>query len=220
MDHGFNRILVLYLFETAGITAQIVKGQKESDESEQTNKMRLGYMGHLTLISEEVVKFTERQSLELLSEKVMENVLHPDWIDYVEHSLSETRERDNAILGGVKPDMSIGHRQAVLNAINAGQGLGGSAALANAGLNGGIPNSTFDDLNFSNQGSVSGGVVAYGGGSSLFSGFGSSSDDEDEEMEDPDDIFGQKGIRTVDGDGINTDNVGKFSFEDIDMIDR
>lgn len=115
----------------------------------------------------------------------MESVLNPDWIEYVEQVLSETRERDNAILGGVRPDMS-GSRQTNLNNTNSGQGFSNSNALSDAGLNGGIGGSTFQSFDL-NQGSVSGGAYG-GGGTSLLSGFASSSDDdEDEEMEDQDD---------------------------------
>ncbi|KAI1988384.1 sporulation-induced protein [Ophidiomyces ophidiicola] len=218
MDQGFNRILVVNLFESATIPAQIVKGQRESDEAQSKNGNRLGYMGHLTLISEEVVKFTERLGTDALPPEVMQTVLHPDWVNFVENTLAETRERDNAILGGVKPDMSMGHRQAVLNAISGGnQGFGTSAALSNAGLNGEIPSSGFEGLGFSNQGTVSGGVLGYGTGTaSLFSGFGSSSDDEDEEMEDSEDI--QKSS-PADEDGFNSENVGQISLEDVDMTD-
>lgn len=219
MDHGFNRVLVVNLFEKAEIPAQIVKGQRDNDEAEAAKKTRLGYMGHLTLISEEVVKFTERLGPEGLPKEIMKTVLHPDWVSFVEDTLSETRERDNAILGGVKPDMSMGHRQAVLNAISGqGQGLGTSSALTNAGLNGSIPSSGFDSLNFSNQGTVSGGVLGYGTGTaSLFSGFGSSSDDEDEEMEDPEDLH--RGFKATESEGLASENVGTTSFEDIDMMD-
>ncbi|WEW60791.1 sporulation-induced protein [Emydomyces testavorans] len=219
MDQGFNRVLVVDLFDRAGIPAQIVKGQRESDDAEAAKKTRLGYMGHLTLISEEVVKFTERLAPEALPKEIMKTVLHPDWVNFVENTLSETRERDNAILGGVKPDMSMGHRQAVLNAISGGQGLGTSAALSNAGLNGGIPGAGFDEMSFSNQGTVSGGVLGYGAGTaSLFSGFGSSSDDEDEEMEDPDDIH--RAFQNADDDRSSFENVGDTSVEDVDMADQ
>ena len=61
-------------------------------------------MGHLTLIAEEVVKFTERHPPELLGNAVLSAVMKDAWIEYVEQTLAETRERDNAILGGVRPD--------------------------------------------------------------------------------------------------------------------
>ncbi|KAE8373065.1 putative Sit4-associated protein [Aspergillus bertholletiae] len=185
MERGYNRVLAIDVFETGRITQEIVEGQKRSDETQRTKQIRLGYMGHLTLIAEEVVKFSERHPPELLSPTVMENVLNPEWIDYVEQTLSETRERDNAILGGVRPDMSIGHRQGMLNS---GQSMTGSSALAEAGLNGAAGGSTFQGFDMMGQGSVSGGAFGLsGGGSSLLSEFASSSDDEDEDMEDPDD---------------------------------
>jgi SIT4-associating protein SAP185/190 len=211
MDRGFNRSLAIDLFETGHITEQIVNGQRRSDEVQATTHVRLGYMGHLTLIAEEVVKFTERHPPEVLSQTVMEKVLHSDWIDYVERTLSETRERDNAILGGVRPDISIGHRQAVLNAVGASQGYIGSQALANAGLNGG-GGPSFEGFDIMNQGTASGGVFGLGG-NSLLSSFGSSSDDEDEEMEDQDDEEG-KNTTENSAEG-SSENVGAAFLTDI-----
>lgn len=214
MDRGFNRSLAIDLFDTGRITEQIVEGQRRSDEAQASKNMRLGYMGHLTLISEEVVKFTERHPPEVLSQTVMDKVLHRDWIDYVERTLSETRERDNAILGGVRPDI-ISHRQSVLNAVGATQGFTGSAALANAGLNGGGGGSSFDGFDALHQGSVSSGAFGLGGSSSLLSGFGSSSDDEDEEMEDQDDEEG-RGTTEATTEG-GSENVGDTFFTDVEM---
>ncbi|KAL3456448.1 putative Sit4-associated protein [Aspergillus heterothallicus] len=207
MDRGYNRVLAIDVFETGKITQTIFDGQKRSDETQRAKRIRLGYMGHLTLIAEEVVKFSERHPPELLSPTVMDNVLNPEWIDYVEQTLSETRERDNAILGGVRPDISIGHRQGML-------GTGQSSALAEAGLNGMAGNSNFQGFDMSNQGSVSGGAFG-AGGSNLLSGFASSSDDdEDEDMEDQDDrhIIEQSAES-------GTENVGYNPFRDIEMRD-
>ena len=210
MDRGYNRSLAIDLFQTGRITERIVEGQRRSDEAQERKNMRLGYMGHLTLIAEEVVKFSDRHPPELLSQAVLEKVTSKEWSDYVENTLTETRERDNAILGGVRPDMSVGPRQAVLNAVNAAHGFGGnSSALANAGLNG---NPGLDSMDLGSNGSgTSSGAFALSSGS-IFSGFGSSSDEEDEEMEEIDDHDG--------GIGGSVDQVGDLSFEDIEMSDR
>ena len=126
MERGFNRSLAIDLFETGRITERIIEGQVKSDKAQAERNMRLGYMGHLTLIAEEVVKFTERHPPELLSQSVVDKVLSREWYDYVDKTLAETRERDNAILGGVRPDMAGGSRQAVLNAVGgAGAGVEG-----------------------------------------------------------------------------------------------
>lgn len=182
-DRGYNRRLAMDLFETGNITARIVEGQKKSDESQARNRMRLGYMGHLTLIAEEVVKFTERHPPGTLSESVLvDKVMNDEWVSYVEVTLAETRERDNAILGGVRPDMSAGPRQAVMNAVNAASGFGGgnSSALADAGLNGSVG---LDSIDLGNGNGANGGSFTLTGGSAL-SGFGSSSDEEEDEMDD------------------------------------
>ena len=180
MDRGYNPTLAVSLFEAADVTVAIISGQQASDESQAKTKTRMGYMGHLTLIAEEVVKFTERHPPELLSEMVLDKVMSQDWINYVERALAETRERDNAILGGVRPEVALGHRGSLGNNGMGGVGLSGlggasggaSNALAEAGLNGGI------ELN---EGSGNG-IGPFGiSAGTLMSGFGSSSDEEDEE---------------------------------------
>lgn len=208
MDRGFNRSLAIDLFQTGRITERIIEGQLRSDEAQARNNMRLGYMGHLTLIAEEVVKFSERHPAELLSPAVLDRVTDKLWSDYVEYKLAETRERDAAILGGVRPDLALGPRQAVLNAVNAAHnfGNGGSNALVNAGLNGGLDSM---DLTSSNAGSGTGSLGL--GGGSLLSGFGSSSDEEDEEME-------EIGEHEDHGEG-SSDQVGTFQFVDVEMDD-
>ena len=210
MDRGYNRTLAIDLFQTGLVTERIVEGQGKSDDAQTKNNMRLGYMGHLTLVAEEVVKFSDRHPPEMLSQVVLEKVTSQQWSEYVENTLSETRERDNAILGGVRPDMSLGPRQAVLNAVNAahGFGQGASSALANAGLNGN-PGLDSMDLASNGSGTSAGGFNGLSSGS-LLSGFGSSSDEEDEEMEEIDE-----------GDaGAGQDSVGDLSFEDIVMGER
>ncbi len=209
MDRGYNRNLAIDLFQTGRITERIVEGQAMSDEAQTKNNMRLGYMGHLTLVAEEVVKFSDRNPPGMLSQTVLDKVTSAQWNEYVENTLSETRERDNAILGGVKPDTSLGPRQAVLNAVNAAHGFGGGAstALANAGLNG---NTGLDSMDLASNGSgTSNGAFGLSSGS-LLSGFGSSSDEEDEEMEEIDE--GDAGGRH--------DPVGNnLTFEDINMAE-
>lgn len=184
MDRGYNKYLAFDLFETGRITEAIIEGQRRSDEAQQTKNMRLGYMGHLTLVAEEVVKFGERQARDQLSPAVQDAIYGKEWEEHVTKTLAETRERDNAILGGFRPENGLGPRQAVLNAVNSG-GLGGSNALANAGLGGGQPLDSIELTNsqFGNTGST----TSQGFSSGSLSGFGSSSDDDDEDMDDVED---------------------------------
>lgn len=197
MDRGFNPTLAISLFESADITSQIINGQLASEQSQQQNKTRMGYMGHLTLIAEEVVKFTERHPPELLSETVLQKVMDQEWINYVEGALAETRERDNAILGGVRPEVAMSNRQAGglsavgLSSLGAafGSSQGGSSnALAEAGLNGGL-----SDMGDNGGGNGIGPFAISSG--TLMSGFGSSSDeDDDEEAENEEDVNNEVGI--------------------------
>jgi SIT4 phosphatase-associated protein len=63
-------------------------------------------MGHLTLIAEEVLKLAERIPLDLLDPAVVHKLTSVEWNDYVDGTLASTRTRDNAILGGVRPQPS------------------------------------------------------------------------------------------------------------------
>jgi len=221
MNRGYNRSLAIDLFETGRITERIVEGQQASDKAQEESNMRLGYMGHLTLIAEEVVKFSERHPPELLSQSVLDKVMALQWIDYVEQTLADTRERDNAILGGVRPDMSIGPRQAVLNAVNAAQGgYGGSGLSSGFTGNGSL---SLDSVDLSNAGSTisssTGGYLF--SGSSLLSGFNhGSSDEEDEDM---DELGGESGMTGMAHHIKNSsqldeeDQVGEIPFEDVEM---
>ncbi|KAI1770540.1 SAPS-domain-containing protein [Hypoxylon cercidicola] len=190
MDRGYNPTLAISLFEAADITNAIINGQASSEQSQAKNKTRMGYMGHLTLIAEEVVKFTERNPPELLSELVLDRVMSPDWINYVEGALAETRERDNAILGGVRPEVAMNNRAQMAGNGLGGMGLsslglggtqgGGSNALAEAGLNGNGNNMEIQD----NGSGSSLGPFSISSGLLSGSGFGSSSDEEDDDAED------------------------------------
>lgn len=203
MDRGYNRTLAIDLFVTGRITEKIIEGQRVSDKTQRETRMRMGYMGHLTLIAEEVVKFTEKyfNPPDILSQVVLEKVMHPDWIDYVENVLSETRERDNAILGGFRPDQSLGPRSAAFGSMGGAQGLGGLGGLGSigggnsSGVTGGLSSADLDTIDLANG---TGGVGSGGSGSfgvegsstaagvtgvGLLSGFGSSSDEDEDEMD-------------------------------------
>ncbi|KAG5364642.1 SIT4-associating protein [Yarrowia sp. E02] len=110
MGDGFNRFLAINLFDQGQLTQLIVDGQKRCDEYETEHGTRIGYMGHLTLISEEVVKFTAVFTPESISPVVAAAVTVPEWIMYVAHTLVKTREQHNALLGGARPDHnSVAH---------------------------------------------------------------------------------------------------------------
>lgn len=183
MDRGYNSVLAISLFEQADITAQIIKGQQTSELSQARTRTRMGYMGHLTLIAEEVVKFTDRHPPELLSPTVLDRVMAPEWSSYVDGALAETRERDNAILGGVRPEVAM-------NRSGAGGSSLAAAGLANIGLSGlagggGLQSVSSALAEAGLDGGSSAGPFAISAGT-LMSGFGSSSDEDDDEEQDND----------------------------------
>ncbi|KAK6202345.1 SIT4-associating protein ser/thr phosphatase [Scheffersomyces amazonensis] len=105
MDIGFNKFLAIDLFHLGDITNKIIEGQKLCTDYENSNNgLRLGFMGHLTLIAEEVVKFIQLYPTNSLSELIDLKVEDEVWEDYVNNVLFDTREKYNAILGGGEED--------------------------------------------------------------------------------------------------------------------
>ncbi|KAK4623569.1 Extragenic suppressor of kinetochore protein 1 [Fulvia fulva] len=218
LDRGYNRTVAFNLFQHVepkdgkptqeiglasgkDITHRILDGQKASDESQKNKGMRLGYMGHLTLIAEEVVKFANRHPPEALDQNIRDRVSREEWLQYVEGTLAETRDKDNAVLGGVRPENAIG--------VRAMGGMGGfssntSNTLASAGLgNDSIPQDTLA----LQEGPVGQSFEIDSG----VSGFGDGSDD-DEEMED-EAVVRERERRAAFAED---EQVGELSF-DVDM---
>lgn len=197
---------------TGEITDRILDGQAASEKSQTDRGMRLGYMGHLTLIAEEVCKFGARvQSTDLPDQHiVVDRTNKPEWLQYVEGTLTETREKDNAVLGGVRPENAIGMRAGSM-----GGGFGNNAAtsaLASAGIGSNI--AAQDSLAMS-EGTVGQSFEINSG--TMLSGFGDG-EDEDEEMTEEREIGGHLDRRVSGGSAFSDDEqVGELSFEDVDM---
>ena len=105
MDIGFNKYLAIDLFNRGDITNKIIEGQKSCNEFEtKNNGLRLGFMGHLTLIAEEVVKFIQLYPVNSLSPLIDSRVESFAWEEYVNNILYDTRDKYNAILGGGDDD--------------------------------------------------------------------------------------------------------------------
>lgn len=196
LDRGYNRALALDLFtsveskdsktaEETGlasgkdITERILDGQAASDISQKNKGMRLGYMGHLTLIAEEVCKFGNRQPPDAIIPVVADQISKDSWMSYVEGTLAETREKDNAVLGGVRPENAIGVRAmgGGMSGLSGGFTSNSANTLANAGLSGNSSMTPQDSLALQ-EGTVGQSFEINSG--TMLSNFG----DDDDEMED------------------------------------
>ncbi|KAH7915316.1 SIT4 phosphatase-associated protein-domain-containing protein [Hygrophoropsis aurantiaca] len=110
VDGGLNRELTVALFRDARLMQRIVNGQRQNDaESAKPKGVRLGYMGHLTLISEDVIGALEHYppDLRLAIERYAPQ---PAWNDYVTGRYNETKKRDTSLLGGGKPAVTTAPR--------------------------------------------------------------------------------------------------------------
>ncbi|KAK5114401.1 hypothetical protein LTR85_010223 [Meristemomyces frigidus] len=218
LDRGYNRAVAFDLFKpiedtelvpassiglmsTGEITDRILDGQADSDKSQTERGMRLGYMGHLTLIAEEVCKFGNRvQTTDAPDQHiVVDRTNKPEWLQYVEGTLTETREKDNAVLGGVRPENAIGMRA---GSMGGGSGFGNNAttsALASAGIGSGA---TAEDTLAMSEGTVGQSFEINSG--TMLSGFGDGQD-EDEEMTEEREIGGNEHRRSSGGSAFSDD---------------
>lgn len=99
--NSYNSFLIVDLFrpDRCDITSMIVNSFKEE-------KMpRPGYMGHMVLISEEVVKFTSLYKPDLISPVIVEAVTSEEWEWFVSTVLIRIREVYNAVLGSDMTDI-------------------------------------------------------------------------------------------------------------------
>ncbi|XBW37515.1 hypothetical protein QEN19_003098 [Hanseniaspora menglaensis] len=102
LQDGINRFLIADLFLESRITELIIAGDQYCQQYEETNKLRLGYMGHLTLIAEEVAKFVsylEEMNIHMLMPEIEEMLSEKAWVDYSNAVLNEARERYNSNFG-------------------------------------------------------------------------------------------------------------------------
>lgn len=128
IDGGFNRELTIALFRDARLMHRIIEGSKRNDQersvhvrasrsnvrlsvpvSAKPKGVRLGYMGHLTLISEDVIGALEHfpPDLRLLAAQYAPQ---PEWDEYVTGRYKETKKKDTILLGGGKPVVAPGMR--------------------------------------------------------------------------------------------------------------
>ncbi|KAJ3416749.1 hypothetical protein HDV05_000123 [Chytridiales sp. JEL 0842] len=106
---GFFAKLVLSILVEGELTKKITNAQRQNDfEIEQPKGVRLGYMGHLTYIADEVCKLWEKCAHEFQS-TAGALVDSDEWQEYVMGVLRETKERDRQPLGGVRPTQGSSH---------------------------------------------------------------------------------------------------------------
>ena len=102
LEIGLNRELCLAVFKQQnGLIDRLLNAAEENSKiMGQPNGVRLGHMGHLTLISEEVIKLFYDSTNDLLSSIPEHTFDRARWETFVEGTLRETRERDLQPLGG------------------------------------------------------------------------------------------------------------------------
>ncbi|SMN19293.1 similar to Saccharomyces cerevisiae YJL098W SAP185 Protein that forms a complex with the Sit4p protein phosphatase and is required for its function [Maudiozyma saulgeensis] len=102
LKSGYNKFLLSGLLADMKITDKIIQGDEICKENETNTGIRLGYMGHLTLIAEEVAKFVEYvEELKLtFTDDGIETALNDEtWVNFMDTTLRDIREKYNTVLG-------------------------------------------------------------------------------------------------------------------------
>ncbi|KAJ3039005.1 hypothetical protein HDV00_012692 [Rhizophlyctis rosea] len=142
------RKLVLSIFKDGQLTKRITSAQRQNDTEVASPKgVRLGYMGHLTYISDEVCKLVEKCGADF-NDELRDFITAEEWQDYINGPLRETKDRDRQPLGGVRPNTGqqghgiplvtgVGGFNANLDEADTGASLGGAGGAGAAGTAGG-----------------------------------------------------------------------------------
>lgn len=94
---------LIQIYKDGQLTTRITAAQRKNDfEVEQQKGVRLGFMGHITYISDEVCKLADKCWTELAELDIYFN--DEAWCEYKQGVFRETRERDRAALGGSRPN--------------------------------------------------------------------------------------------------------------------
>lgn len=136
MDTGLNRKLTLAVFESGKLPERILDGHKRNELSMAgPRRIRLGFMGHMNLIAEEMVKLLDRYPTEIAeAESISTTIPQPQWNLFVREVLQENREKEAAPLAGGRPNMG-----------------GGGTSFGNAAGSGDAGEGDFDDQSGNNE---------------------------------------------------------------------
>ncbi|KAJ3116164.1 hypothetical protein HDU96_010273 [Phlyctochytrium bullatum] len=126
--------LVVSILLEGRLTERITQAQRANDYNVgQPKGVRLGYMGHLTYISDEVCKLIDKCSADF-DGQVKAMVVAEEWQEYLNGVLRETKERDRQPLGGVRPTQTTQPLAVPLVTGLSGFGAGGNLDDSDIGV--------------------------------------------------------------------------------------
>lgn len=99
---GYNKFLIKNLLSKTRLTDKIIKGDIKCTQYEQEKGIRLGYMGHLILIAEEMAKFVEyidEMKITFDDDGISDILNRDNWKTFMNTTLADTRDKYNAVLG-------------------------------------------------------------------------------------------------------------------------
>ena len=141
MDASVNRNLTIATFNDAHLVDVLLDGWRRNQESsKQPARVRLGYMGHLNLIADEVVKLLERYPN--VEKQVHDSITQPAWDQFVDEELHTSQNKESQPLAGGRP--SAANKWANVESEDRYEGEEGASTFARY-LSAQMRNETSDD---------------------------------------------------------------------------
>ncbi len=105
---GYNKFLVIDIFDRCRITSMLLEAYDKCTKNEQETGIRFGYMGHLALIAEEIVKFVSMNLDNTISSSIIKEAVEDSkWKDFEDDTLSDIRSKYNAVLGNEGGEIDV-----------------------------------------------------------------------------------------------------------------
>ena len=99
---GYNLFLIKDLLTRGEVTKMIIDGNNENTKQEQETKLRMGYMGHLILVSEEIIKlgmYIEDMQISFVEPDITDALTEDNWRVFVDDVVVVARDEFDKMLG-------------------------------------------------------------------------------------------------------------------------
>jgi len=136
---GECTILKTALFADCDFLTKILEARRLSGEHREHKKFRLGYMGHITRVSNTIVEFA-KHNVQL--DAYMQG--NAEWLSFIHEELKLENEQLNTQLGGHRPNNGLSNLGSFGVGVGSGNGGGGGGDQSGNGNNGGDAQSAND----------------------------------------------------------------------------
>ena len=123
---GYNLFLIKDLLTRGEVTKMIIDGNNENTKQEQEKNLRMGYMGHLILVSEEIIKlgmYIEDMQISFVEPDITDALTEDNWRVFVDDVVVVARDEFDKMLGEPVHESVVDYNTVVKGGIDEISGL-------------------------------------------------------------------------------------------------